>query len=112
MRRSEALWSEVFQGQDSLIRSGGWVDRSSVGIPALYTDLGLMLTDAAWARGDMARAAETFDTTIAIARAVRLDDLADDAESVARSRRQPVVEPSDTMPSPVFPAGPAQSGTQ
>src|SRR5690606_19848409 len=46
VQRTRALWTDVFEGRESLVRKGGWVDRPSIGIPYLYVDIGLMLSDA------------------------------------------------------------------
>ncbi|MDZ7631172.1 MAG: hypothetical protein U5K74_07450 [Gemmatimonadaceae bacterium] len=51
VKRSLALWNTVFEGQQSIISRGDWVDKPSAGIPALYVSAGIVLAD------DCARAA-------------------------------------------------------
>ena len=107
VQRTQALWEDVFEGQESLIRKGGWVDRPSIGIPYLYVDVGLMLSDAARTRGDDDRAAELLNETLDVARAVRLDDVVTAAEAAAEAyRRPPLPFPADTAVLPGFPAIP------
>ena len=42
-RASVALWTDVFQGQRSLIAKDEWPDRASINIPVLYAVTGAML---------------------------------------------------------------------
>jgi hypothetical protein len=43
VRRSLALWRDVYRAPDAIIRRGDWVDRPSAGIPALYTSTAILL---------------------------------------------------------------------
>jgi Protein of unknown function (DUF2723) len=78
--RSEALWFQVFRGPQSVINTGDWIDRPSVGIPYLYVATGMELAEALKSRGDATRAREVFDRAKKIATVVRLDDLVRGAE--------------------------------
>ena len=73
--RSDSLWSSVFRGPQSVINTGDWIDRPSVGIPYLYVATGMELAEALKQRGDLARARQVFDKSKQIAKVVRLDDL-------------------------------------
>jgi len=73
--RTTALWDSVFQAPRSIIRKNDWVDRASVGIPALYVSTGFMLAEAHRMLGDTAEAQRVLATTEQIARATRLSDL-------------------------------------
>ncbi len=105
VQRTAALWNDVFEGQEALIAKGGWVDRPSIGIPYLYVDVGLLLSDAYRARGNTAAARRTLDEALNVARAVRLDDIVAAAE---QANVQPALPfPSDTAARPqIAPAQP------
>jgi hypothetical protein len=77
---SDSLWTNVFRGHQSVINTGDWIDRPSVGIPYLYVATGMELAEALKARGDAARARQVFDKSKKIAQVVRLDDLVRGAE--------------------------------
>jgi hypothetical protein len=107
VERSNALWAEVMDGKESLIRKGGWVDRPSVGIPYLYVDLGLMLSDAQRTRGNQQVADEYLAETLEIARAMRLDEMVQFVESMVRPGQAPPVPiPADSVALPSFPTLP------
>jgi hypothetical protein len=72
--RSTALWKEVFEGHHALVAKGGWPDRASVGIPALYVNSGLILSEALEAGGDRAGAQSVLALTEQVARATRIDE--------------------------------------
>jgi hypothetical protein len=72
--RSRALWNDVFEGPQALIRKGGWPDRASVGIPALYVNTGLILSEALESVGDPAGASAVMSRTEGVARATRIDE--------------------------------------
>src|SRR5690606_19581430 len=112
VKRTEALWDEVFEGQEALVRKGGWVDRPSIGIPYLYVDVGLMLSDAARTRGDDQRSEEMLEQTLEVARAVRLNEIVAAAEAAAEvQRRPPLPFPADTALLPGVPLLPAPPDT-
>jgi hypothetical protein len=73
--RSLTLWKTEFKGPQSVINTGDWIDRPSVGIPYLYVATGLMLSEGLQARGDVAAANRVLNQSRQIAQAVRLDDL-------------------------------------
>jgi hypothetical protein len=81
MPRSDSLWAHVFKGPQSVINTGDWIDRPSVGIPYLYVATGLELAEAFKLRGDAARASDVFNMAKRIATTVRLDDLVRGAEA-------------------------------
>jgi hypothetical protein len=61
--RSRALWNDIFEGPQALIKKGGWPDRASVGIPALYVNSGLILSESLENIGDRAGAAAVMQRT-------------------------------------------------
>ena len=75
--RSYSLWNDVFKGHDALVRKGGWVDKASIGIPALYIQTGFMLADALETVGDTAGLRAVLAKTEAVAKATRLDQFLD-----------------------------------
>jgi hypothetical protein len=79
--RSDSLWSHVFKGPQSVINTGDWIDRPSVGIPYLYVATGMELAEAFKLRGDAKKAADVFNTAKKIATTVRLEDLVRGAEA-------------------------------
>jgi hypothetical protein len=79
--RSDSLWHSVFRGPQSVIKSGDWIDRPSVGIPYLYVATGIELAEALKQQGKMAEAKSVFDLSKQIATTVRLDDLIRAAEA-------------------------------
>jgi hypothetical protein len=72
--RSKVLWNDVFEGHKALIAKGGWPDRASVGIPALYVNSGLILSEALENQSDRAGAASVLALTEQVARATRIDE--------------------------------------
>ena len=80
--RTTALWDSVFQAPKSIPRKGDWVDRASVGIPALYVSTGFMLSEAQRTLGNNAEAQRILKTAEAIARATRLSDLFNAVQSL------------------------------
>ena len=72
--RTASLWFDNFEGPQSLIRKGDWIDKPSVGIPYLYVDAGLALAQALQLRGRTQQAEQAFNTAIGVARATRLAD--------------------------------------
>ena len=73
--RTTVLWDSVFQAPKSVIEKGDWVDRASVGIPALYVSTGFMLAEAQRTLGMTAQAQRVLATAEGVARATRLSDL-------------------------------------
>jgi len=73
--RSKTLWDSVFQAPQSIIKKGDWVDRASVGIPALYVSTGFMLSEAQRTLGNAAEAQRVLTIAEGVARATRLSDL-------------------------------------
>jgi hypothetical protein len=73
--RTTVLWDSVFQAPKSIIKKADWVDRASVGIPALYVSTGFMLSEALRTLGKEADAQRVLATAEGVARATRLSDL-------------------------------------
>jgi hypothetical protein len=107
--RSDSLWTHVFVGPQSVLNTGDWIDRPSVGIPYLYVATGLELAEALKGRGDAARANTVFNTAKRIAQAVRLEELVRPAEAEFQqilgdsAKTAPLPAPGITPP----PAAPA-----
>ncbi|MDQ3995496.1 MAG: DUF2723 domain-containing protein [Gemmatimonadota bacterium] len=75
VRRTEALWKNVFLGPQALIEKGDWIDRPSVGIPYLYVATGLALAEALRATGRPQESQQVLDRARLVAGAVRLEQL-------------------------------------
>jgi hypothetical protein len=107
--RSDSLWTHVFVGPQSVLHTGDWIDRPSVGIPYLYVATGLELAEALKGRGDATRANVVFNTAKRIAQAVRLEELVRPAEAEFQqilgdsAKSAPLPAPGITTP----PAAPA-----
>jgi hypothetical protein len=80
LTRTDSLWKVVFKGPQSVIKTGDWIDRPSVGIPYLYVATGMELAEALRMRGRFPEAQHVFQTTKSIAQAVRLGDVLQGAE--------------------------------
>jgi Protein of unknown function (DUF2723) len=78
---SDSLWQHTFVGPKSVLNTGDWIDRPSVGIPYLYVATGIELAEALKAQGKPADANKVFNTAKEVAQTVRLDDLLRGAES-------------------------------
>ncbi len=72
VQRSKALWENVFEGQQSFVKKGGWPDKASVGIPALYVSTGFMMHDVLSATGDQAAATKALDAAKQVAQSTRI----------------------------------------
>ncbi|HEY9228498.1 MAG TPA: hypothetical protein VIP11_17725, partial [Gemmatimonadaceae bacterium] len=111
--RSDALWNSVFAGPKSVINTGDWIDRPSVGIPYLYVATGMELAEALKMRNRLTEAKNVFNTAKDIAQAVRLGDLVRGAEAefnappadVAPSTQIPVKPPAAKAPETGTPKG-------
>jgi hypothetical protein len=71
--RTSALWRQ-YGAPAAIIRRGDWVDRPSVGIPALYTSTALVLAQAEEAQGRNADAQRTRAQGIDVAEAARITE--------------------------------------
>jgi len=100
--RSVNLWNQVFVGPQSVLETGDWIDRPSVGIPYLYVATGMELAHELRSRGQTAEAQKIFQTAKQIAETVRLGDLVRDAEA---SFNSPLIPPGDTAQARQLPAG-------
>jgi len=80
LTRTDSLWKAVFKGPQSVINTGDWIDRPSVGIPYLYIATGMELAESLKMRGRFPEAQQVFQTTKAVAQAVRMGDVLQGAE--------------------------------
>ncbi|HTI62911.1 MAG TPA: hypothetical protein VL524_05330, partial [Gemmatimonadaceae bacterium] len=101
--RSDALWDSVFVGPRSVLNTGDWIDRPSVGIPYLYVATGLELAEALKTQGKQAEATKVFNLSKQIATTVRLEDLVRGAE--AEFQQAPAGDTARAAPLPA-PTGP------
>jgi hypothetical protein len=85
VKRTEALWNNVFLGPQALIKKGDWIDRPSVGIPYLYVATGLALAEALRATGRQDDGQKVIDRARQVATAVRLERLLASAEQGAQA---------------------------
>jgi hypothetical protein len=110
--RTDSLWKHVFAGPASVLHTGDWIDRPSVGIPYLYVATGIELAEALKSLGNAAEAQKVFGTSEAIAKTVRLEELVRPAEaefqqSVSGDTARGAQLPSSGVPS----LGPAKIDT-
>ena len=73
--RTKALWDNVFEAPQSIVKRGDWVDKPSVGIPYLYVTTGLILSSGLEMTGQSQAARTTYDKAKLVAQATHLDDL-------------------------------------
>ena len=71
VKRSEALWNDVFTANKSLAKRDGWVDDASVGIPDLYVISGITLAEALAQSGRMKESETVFQSARAVAKAMK-----------------------------------------
>jgi hypothetical protein len=77
LARTKTLWQDVFKAPASFIRKDGWVDKPSVGIPALYVSTGFMVYDILQSTGDAAGAQKALTTARQVAQGARIADFFD-----------------------------------
>jgi hypothetical protein len=70
--RSKALWNDVYNGPEVLVKEGDWIDRASVGIPYTYAFTGAVLSEAMRARGDTKGADTVMNRVKGIVKAARI----------------------------------------
>ena len=107
--RSDALWNNVFVGPQSVLNTGDWIDRPSVGIPYLYVATGLELAEALKTQGKQAEANKVFNLSKQIATTVRLEDLVRGAE--AEFQQTPAGDTARAAPLPAPAAPPTKAKT-
>ena len=107
--RSDALWNNVFVGPQSVLNTGDWIDRPSVGIPYLYVATGLVLAEALKTQGKQAEATKVFNLSKQIATTVRLEDLVRGAE--AEFQQTPAGDTARAAPLPAPAAPPTKAKT-
>jgi hypothetical protein len=107
--RSDSLWNHVFVGPQSVLKTGDWIDRPSVGIPYLYVATGLELAEALKMQGNAKRASDVFNLSKRIATAVRLEDLIRPAES--EFQQPPVGDSARGLTLPAKPSTPPATQT-
>lgn len=83
VQRTRALWDSVFTGPEAMVKRGGWPDKPSVGIPALYIQTGFLLADIFSSLGDTAESRKAMERARAVAKGARVDDLFDFAQQPA-----------------------------
>jgi hypothetical protein len=93
VKRSQALWTEVFRGKASFKKKDGWVDKPSVGIPALYVQTGFMVYDMLSTLGDAAGAAKALQDAKDIAQSTRISEFFNFSAA-----EQAPVPPGDSRP--------------
>ncbi len=89
VKRSLALWNDVFTANKSLAKRDGWVDDASVGIPDLYVISGITLAEALAQTGRLKASEAVFQ----------------DARNVAKAMRRERVFGFDRQQLPVAPGG-------
>ncbi len=72
--RTKALWNDVFEAPKAFEKKGGWPDKASVGIPALYVNTGFVLYDALQTIGDQTGAAKALNDARQLAKSTRIAD--------------------------------------
>ena len=106
--RSTALWNDVFRGKDAFVSKDGWVDKPSVGIPALYVNTGFMLYDILQNSGDAAGAQKALDDAKRIAQGARIAEFF----NFAAAEPSPLEIPGDVRPAVPMPLAPKESGAK
>jgi len=108
--RSDSLWNHIFVGPQSVLKTGDWIDRPSVGIPYLYVATGMELAEALKQQGRLPEAQKVFGTARRIATTVRLDELIRGADA---EFQQPVGDTAAgaQLPAPVAPPPAAKTDT-
>ncbi len=71
VKRSLALWNDVFTANKSLAKRDGWVDDASVGIPDLYVISGITLAEALAQTGRLKESEAVFQSSRAVAKAMK-----------------------------------------
>jgi hypothetical protein len=106
--RSEALWKTEFKGPQSVINTGDWIDRPSVGIPYLYVATGVELAEALKMQGNRQKALDVFNQAKSIAKVVRLEDILRPAEAEFAA---PVGDTAQSriLPAPITPPAAAKT---
>ena len=74
VRRTSDLWA-MYGAPAAMIRRGDWVDRPSIGIPAIYVSTAFVLAEAMLRRGDTISAERLRRAGVDIAEATRTLDL-------------------------------------
>jgi hypothetical protein len=72
IKRTRALWSEVFEAPKALVRRGDWIDQPSIGIPYLYFATGVQIAEVLRDRDPLASRVMVNEAK-ALAKAMRLD---------------------------------------
>ncbi|MBV6521604.1 MAG: hypothetical protein MNPFHGCM_01745 [Gemmatimonadaceae bacterium] len=97
--RTRALWDSVFTAPEAMAKRGGWPDKPSIGIPALYIQTGFLLADVLHSLGDTAAARKTLERARTVAKGTRIDDLFD------FNTQPPPVGAGDAQPKLAVPLG-------
>ena len=97
VQRTKALWQDVFRAKASFMKKDGWVDKPSVGIPALYVQTGFMVYDMLQTVGERQGAAKALQEAKDVAKATRIADFFNFA--AAESLPPPADAKGDVKPS-------------
>jgi hypothetical protein len=103
--RTTDLWTKVFVAPKSIAKKDKWIDKASVGIPALYVSTGFMLSDALRQSGKPDLARQVMGTAEQVARATRLSDLF----AAAAAQQELPAAPGDTTRAVPLPVPPRDS---
>ncbi|HEY5087049.1 MAG TPA: DUF2723 domain-containing protein [Gemmatimonadaceae bacterium] len=71
---TDALW-RIYRGPAAIVRRGDWIDRPSLPTPVDYALVGLNLADALDRQGNMSRAQEVRNQSVAVIRGARMEAL-------------------------------------
>ncbi|HEX9128096.1 MAG TPA: DUF2723 domain-containing protein, partial [Gemmatimonadaceae bacterium] len=73
LKRTKALWNDVYGAPAALIKEGDWIDRASFGIPYTYAFTGAVLSEALKAKGDTKGADAVMNRVRSIVKAARIE---------------------------------------
>ncbi len=103
--RTTALWNDVFKGQEAFVKKDGWVDKPSVGIPALYVNTGFMVYDLLQNTGNAEGAQRALNTARQVAESARIAEFF----NFAAAEPTPLEIPGDVRPAVPLPVTPKES---
>jgi hypothetical protein len=103
VQRTNDLWNSVFKGQAAFVAKNGWVDKPSVGIPALYVQTGFMVYDMLQTTGDRSGAQKALEQARQVAQATHIDDFFN-----FNAVETPPIVPGDSAAAIPVPPPPAQ----
>ena len=115
VERTQALWQNVFEGTESLVEKGYWIDKPSIGIPYLYVDVGISLSEALQVRNQPQLAQQVLERAVRVAEATGIAEEFGLSNLLPRAPTTPAPAPGDTalrglVPGTTPPAGPPPGG--